>query len=63
MNKYEIDPLWESGNYIFMGGVNDNSCLEAIRFIQYHNMNESKLDRLTLVVNSPGGSVFPLRSH
>ena len=57
MNKYEIDPLWESGNYIFMGGVNDNSCLEAIRFIQYHNLNESNLERLTLVVNSPGGSV------
>ena len=56
-NQYDIDPLWDSGNFIFMGGVNDASCLEAIRFIQYHNLNGSNLDRLTLVINSPGGSV------
>ena len=56
-NNYDIDPLWESGNFIFMRGVDDVSCLEAIRFIQYHNLNGSNLDHLTLVINSPGGSV------
>ena len=56
-NTYEIDPIWDSGNFILMAGITDQSCLEAIRFIQYHNMAESKLERLTLVINSPGGSV------
>lgn len=52
-----IDPLWDSGNYLFMEGVDDVSCSNAIRFIQYHNMSESPLKELTLVINSPGGSV------
>ena len=53
----KIDPIWDSGNYVLMDGINDHTCLQAIRFIQYHNMNESDLDHLTIVVNSPGGSV------
>ena len=52
-----MDPLWQSGNYIFMTGVTDESCLDAIRFIQWHNMSDSPLKRLTLIINSPGGSV------
>ena len=56
-NNYDVDPLWESGNFIFMKGVNDVSCEEAMRFITYHNMQDSKLDSLTLIINSPGGSV------
>ena len=56
--EYErIDPLWNSGNYLFMEGVDDISCGNAIRFIQYHNMSESPLKELTIVINSPGGSV------
>lgn len=56
--EYErIDPLWASGNYLFQEGVTDESCARAMRFITYHNMKESKLDSLTLVINSPGGSV------
>jgi len=57
MNYAEIDPLWASGNYLFMEGVTDQSCANAIRFIQYHNMSDSPLKELTLVINSPGGSV------
>ena len=52
-----IDPLWDSGNYLFMEGVDDVSCSNAIRFIQYHNMSDSPLKELTLVINSPGGAV------
>jgi len=52
-----IDPLWDSGNYLFMEGVDDVSCANAIRFIQYHNMADSPLRELTIVINSPGGSV------
>ena len=58
MSNYErIDPLWDSGNFIFMTGVDDASCEAAMRFIAYHNMKESPLERLTLIINSPGGSV------
>ena len=47
MSEYtKVDVMWQSGNYIFMEGVNDESCLRAINFIQYHNMNESKLEEL-----------------
>ena len=53
----KINPLWDSGNYIFMSDVNDESCLQAINFIQYHNMKSSPLKTLTLIINSPGGSV------
>ena len=53
----KINPLWESGNFVFMTGVNDESCLQAINFIQFHNMRQSPLEALTLIINSPGGSV------
>jgi ATP-dependent Clp protease, protease subunit len=52
-----INPLWDSGNYILMDGINDKSCLDAINFILYHNMKESPLSHLTIIINSPGGSV------
>ena len=57
MEMEKINPIWDSGNFILMSGITDESCLMAINFIQYHNMKESPLDRLTLVINSPGGSV------
>ena len=53
----KIDPLWDSGNFILMAGIDDASCEAAMRFIAYHNMKESPLERLTLIINSPGGSV------
>ena len=53
----KVDPIWDSGNYLLMEGINDLSCARAIRFIQYHNMSSSPLDSLTIVINSPGGSV------
>ena len=56
-NQYEVDALWDSGNFLLMDGIDDRSCKEAIRFITYHNMNESNLEHLTIVINSPGGSV------
>ncbi len=56
--EYErIDPIWDSGNYIFMEGVTDESCKNAMRFIAYHNMKQSPLDKLTIIINSPGGSL------
>jgi ATP-dependent Clp protease protease subunit len=56
--EYErVNPVWDSGNYVLMENIDDKSCLDAINFIQYHNLKESPLDSLTLVVNTPGGSV------
>lgn len=52
-----VDPLWASGNYLFQEQVNDESCARAMKFIQWHNMKNSSLDHLTLVFNTPGGSV------
>lgn len=57
MSSNDISPLWASGNYLLMEGISDESCADAIRFIQYHNMSESPLKELTIVINSPGGSV------
>ena len=58
MEMEKINPIWDSGNFVLMSGITDESCLMAINFILYHNMKESPLDmRLTLVINSPGGSV------
>ena len=53
----KVNPIWDSGNYVFMSKVDDESCLQAINFIQYHNMKQSPLKTLTLIINSPGGSV------
>lgn len=56
--EYErMDPLWASGNYLFQEAVTDESCARAMKFIQWHNMKDSPLDSLTLVINTPGGSV------
>jgi|TARA_B110000211_G_scaffold123737_1_gene142709 ATP-dependent Clp protease protease subunit len=56
--QYErINPLWDSGNFVFMTGVDDESCLQAMNFIAYHNMKETPLENLTIVINSPGGSL------
>jgi len=60
-----VDPLWASGNFVFMTGVNEDSCLQAMRFISWHNMRQSSmeenkqppLENLTIVINSPGGSL------
>ena len=56
--QYErVNALWDSGNFIFMTGVDDESCLQAMNFIAYHNMKETPLENLTIVINSPGGSL------
>ena len=44
----KINPLWDSGNYVFMSKVDDDSCLQAINFIQYHNMKQTPLKELNI---------------
>ncbi len=56
--EYEkVNPLWDSGNFLFMTGVTDESCQQAMHFISYHNMKQSPLEKLTIIINSPGGSL------
>lgn len=57
MEYEKVNPIWDTGNFILMDGITDKSCREAINFILYHNMKQSPLEALTLVINSPGGSV------
>ena len=53
-----IDPMWSSGNYLFMDKVDEDSCKTAIRFIQYHNsMGRAALDEIQITLNTPGGCV------
>jgi len=53
------DLLWDNGIYLFMEGVNADSCRRAIDFIIRHNLTWTKqrVKRIQLMINSPGGSV------
>jgi ATP-dependent Clp protease, protease subunit len=48
----------ETGMFLLMKKIDEESCAAAIRFILTHNAQpNTDLDHLTLIVNSPGGSV------
>jgi len=48
----------ETGIYLLMKKIDEESCANAIRFILTHNAQpNSQLDNLTLIINSAGGSV------
>ena len=51
------DLLWDNGIYLFMEGVNSDSCKRAIDFIIRHNLQRKKIGKIQLMINSPGGSV------
>jgi ATP-dependent Clp protease protease subunit len=51
------DLLWDNGIYLFMDGVNNDSCRQAIDFIIRHNLQRKRIDRIQFMINSPGGSV------
>ena len=51
------DLLWDNGIYLFMEGFNNDSCKQAIDFILRHNLQRKKVDRIQMMINSPGGSV------
>ena len=48
----------ETGIYLLMKKIDEESCANAIRFILTHNAQpNSQLENLTLIINSAGGSV------
>ena len=51
--------LEESGKFVIMKKIDDEICERAIRFILMHNAHHgNKLKNLTIIINSPGGSVY-----
>lgn len=52
-----VTSLEDKGYYVLMEPVTSASCREAIKFIMKANFQPKKLEYLTLVINSPGGSV------
>ncbi|MCK5018477.1 MAG: ATP-dependent Clp protease proteolytic subunit [Candidatus Peribacteraceae bacterium] len=52
----------DSGIYLLMEGIDDDSCAKAIKWILEMNLKKTaglipKIKELTIIVNSPGGSV------
>lgn len=54
--KEDKSGLDDNGVYLFTGEVNDESYSDTIRWILEQNF-EAKHELLTLIINSPGGSV------
>lgn len=46
-----------NGVYILMDQITMASCKEAIRWIMNHNLSDTPLPQLTIIINSPGGDV------
>jgi ATP-dependent Clp protease, protease subunit len=49
--------LTDAGIFLFMGGVNEERCASAIRFVISHNIQEKKVKEIKLVVSSVGGQL------
>ena len=47
----------DKGYYVLMDSITTASCRDAIKFIMRANFQPKKLRNLTLVINSPGGTV------
>lgn len=52
------EPMLAQGYYLFMEAFTEESCAKAIKWIMNENMRTTgKKKHLTLIINSPGGSV------
>ena len=49
--------LGEEGIYLFMEEFTEETCKNAIAFIISHNIQDKKLKKLQLMINSPGGAL------
>jgi len=56
-DAWDENVLRDNGIFLFMTGVNSESCRAAIEFILLHNLQPKKLPRLQFMICSPGGSV------
>lgn len=53
----KLNSLDERGVYLFFDDFNPNSCKALVHWILSKNFNPGNLEYLTLVINSPGGSL------
>jgi len=51
--------LYASGIFLFVGGVDSDSCREAIEFVLKQNTEKKKKKKLQLMICSPGGEMPP----
>jgi len=49
--------LASNGVYVLMEEITMESCRNCLTWIMNHNLAESRLPQLTLIINSPGGDV------
>jgi ATP-dependent Clp protease protease subunit len=61
MAKKGIPPqqnnLASNGVYVLMEDITMESCKNCIQWIMNHNLADTRLPKLTLIINSPGGDV------
>jgi ATP-dependent Clp protease protease subunit len=53
----QANNLASNGVYILMEEINMESCRNCIQWIMNHNLADTRLPKLTLIINSPGGDV------
>ena len=51
--------LYASGIFLFVGGVDSDSCREAIEFVLKQNTEKRKKKKLQFMICSPGGEMPP----
>ena len=51
--------LYAAGIFLFVGGVDSDSCREAIEFVLKQNTEKKKKKKLQFMICSPGGEVPP----
>ena len=51
--------LYEAGIFLFVGGVDSDSCREAIEFVLKQNTEKRKKKKLQFMICSPGGDMPP----
>jgi len=51
--------LYDSGIFLFVGGVDTESCREAIEFVLKQNTERKKQKKLQFMICSPGGEMAP----
>ena len=49
--------LANNGVYVLMDEITMGSCADCLKWIMNHNLAETRLPQLTIIINSPGGDV------
>ena len=52
-----VNNLANNGVYVLMDEITMSSCADCLKWIMNHNLAETRLPQLTIIINSPGGDV------